>query len=349
MAGLFISFEGGDGAGKSTQVRALAQWISEQGFAVTTTREPGGTELGAQIRQMLLEGGAVSPRAEALLYAADRAHHIATKVRPALERGDVVISDRYFDSSVAYQGAARALPKEQVRALSLWAVENLLPDLTILLDLPVENGAVRVGAEQDRIEAEGVQFHQNVRAEFLHLAQAEPNRIKVIDGSQSIEEIAQQVRELVAPLLTALQQNESLAKAQPQEQSQFASGAQHGLTTQYESDTQSESRSQNELHGTQNQSVAQNESGNRTSGKSESDAQKESDCQNESRSQNGPNVQNEPNAKNESGTPNSAAARQNLGNAASQNLGNVVSQNLGNNATVAVSPFNPEICTEQES
>lgn len=211
MTGLFISFEGGDGAGKSTQVRALAKWIAAQGFTVTTTREPGGTELGAQIRQMLLHGGAVSARAEALLYAADRAHHIATKVRPALECGGVVISDRYFDSSVAYQGAARSLPKEQVRSLSLWAVEDLLPDLTILLDLPVESGSQRVGAEQDRLEAEGRQFHQNVRTEFLNLAQAEPKRIKVIDGSQSIEEIAQQVQDLVAPLLAKLQAERQIA------------------------------------------------------------------------------------------------------------------------------------------
>lgn len=258
MAGLFISFEGGDGAGKSTQVRALAQWISEQGFAVTTTREPGGTELGAQIRQMLLDGGAVSPRAEALLYAADRAHHIATKVRPALERGGVVISDRYFDSSVAYQGAARALPKEQVRALSLWAVENLLPDLTILLDLPVESGAVRVGAAQDRIEAEGAQFHQNVRAEFLHLAQVEPNRIKVIDGSQSIEEIARQVRELVAPLLESLQNAASSVKAQLREQSQFARCAQNELNTQNESKVQNKPNAQNESGAPNSAAASQN-------------------------------------------------------------------------------------------
>ncbi|XCB29001.1 dTMP kinase [Arcanobacterium hippocoleae] len=204
MAGLFISFEGGDGAGKSTQVRALAQWIAAQGFAVTTTREPGGTELGAQIRKMLLHGGAVSARAEALLYAADRAHHIAAKVRPALGRGGVVISDRYLDSSVAYQGAARSLPKEQVRALSLWAVEDLLPDITILLDVPAEHGKRRVGENQDRLEAEGLQFHQRVREEFLNLAAENPQRIKVIDGSLSITEISLQIQELTAPFLAAL-------------------------------------------------------------------------------------------------------------------------------------------------
>lgn len=209
MAGLFISFEGGDGAGKSTQVRALATHIQQQGFEVTTTREPGGTELGTEIRQLLLHGGDVSPRAEALLYAADRAHHVATKIQPALRRGGVVISDRYLDSSIAYQGAARQLPKEQVRALSLWAVEDLLPDLTILLDLPVQQGSARVGATQDRLEAAGTEFHQQVRTEFLRLATENPNRFKVIDGTKPISEIALEINEIVAPLLAKLKQNTS--------------------------------------------------------------------------------------------------------------------------------------------
>ncbi|MDR6939488.1 dTMP kinase [Arcanobacterium hippocoleae] len=204
MAGLFISFEGGDGAGKSTQVRALADWLSAHGYSVEITREPGGTDLGTQIRQMLLHGGSVTARAEALLYAADRAHHVATKIRPALARGSIVISDRYLDSSVAYQGAARALPKEQIRALSLWAVEDLLPDLTILLDLPVAQGAQRVGAVQDRLEAEGETFHQRVRAEFKQLADADPQRIKILDGQQSIAQISAQIHALVAPLLAGL-------------------------------------------------------------------------------------------------------------------------------------------------
>ena len=134
--GLFVTFEGGDGAGKTTQVRLLAEWLRERGHGVVETREPGGTELGRHIRRLLLHGGEVSPRAEALLYAADRAHDVATVIRPALDRGDVVVADRYVDSSVAYQGAARSLGKDEVRELSMWATESLIPDLTVFLDLP---------------------------------------------------------------------------------------------------------------------------------------------------------------------------------------------------------------------
>lgn len=197
MSGLFISFEGGDGAGKTTQVNLLAQWFAEQGREVVTTCEPGGTELGKTIRELLLHGGDVAPRAEALLYAADRAHHIATKVRPALARNAVVLTDRYLDSSVAYQGAARALDVDQIRDLSLWAVEDLLPDLTILLDMPVEKSSQRVGQQQDRLERAGTEFHKRVRTEFLALAQCEPTRFLIIDATQSIAEIASQIRRAV--------------------------------------------------------------------------------------------------------------------------------------------------------
>lgn len=199
--GLFITFEGGDGAGKSTQLELLKQWFVEQGREVLTTREPGGTELGAEIRRLLLHSGDVSPRAEALLYAADRAHHIATRIRPALAAGKVVLADRYFDSSVAYQGAARALDTKAVRDLSMWAVEGLLPDLTILLDVPVKAGESRVGEVKDRLEQAGESFHQRVREEFLALAKAEPERIKVIDGTQTITEVAADVRAVVQELL----------------------------------------------------------------------------------------------------------------------------------------------------
>ncbi|QJC22523.1 dTMP kinase [Arcanobacterium buesumense] len=201
MTGLFISFEGGDGAGKSTQVQLLASWLTESGYTVVVTREPGGTELGAQIRHLLLHGGDVSARAEALLYAADRAQNMDTKIAPALNRGEIVITDRYLDSSVAYQGAARALGKDEVRDLSLWAVQGRMPDMTFLLDVPVETGKARVGTEQDRLEAAGVEFHQQVRREFLALAEDRPDRWHVIDGTQSIDAIAQRIQESVSQAL----------------------------------------------------------------------------------------------------------------------------------------------------
>ncbi|MFC5370900.1 dTMP kinase [Arcanobacterium bovis] len=201
MSGLFISFEGGDGAGKSTQVSRLASWLEARGREVISTREPGGTELGAKIRELLLHGDHVAPRAEALLFAADRAHHVESKIRPALERGAVVITDRYFDSSVAYQGAARALDAQQVRDLSIWAVEGLLPQVTILLDVPAQRGAARIEGELDRMEQAGAEFHERVREEFLRLAEREPQRFVVIDGTQSIEAIAERVQAVVEPLL----------------------------------------------------------------------------------------------------------------------------------------------------
>ncbi len=142
MTGLFITFEGGDGSGKSTQAELLTSWLTDAGHTVVRTREPGGTDLGDELREIVLHRrGDIAPRAEALIYAADRAHHIATKVRPAIERGEVVIQDRYFDSSVAYQGVGRGLGADDVRRISLWAVEDLLPDLTILLDLDESVGA----------------------------------------------------------------------------------------------------------------------------------------------------------------------------------------------------------------
>lgn len=200
MSGLFITFEGGDGVGKSTQISLLADFLRENGHEVVVTREPGGTELGRQIRQLLLHGGEVSPRAEALLYAADRSHHANTVIRPALERGAIVLCDRYLDSSVAYQGAGRILGAQEIRDLSLWATEELLPDMTFLLDMPVEVSAARVGGEQDRIESAGRDFHEAVRAQFLELAAKEPERWRVLDASADIETIAAQIREYVAPL-----------------------------------------------------------------------------------------------------------------------------------------------------
>lgn len=204
MAGLFISMEGGDGSGKSTQARALQAWLEGLDYEVVMTREPGGTELGKHIRELLLHGADVAPRAEALLFAADRAHHVATKIRPALDRGAVVITDRYLDSSVAYQGASRNLGAEEIRELSLWAVDGLLPDVTLLVDVPAEIGAKRVGKNQDRLESAGLAFHQQVRDGFLALAAAEPERYIVVDGTASIEEITAQLKAVIEPRLKAI-------------------------------------------------------------------------------------------------------------------------------------------------
>lgn len=200
-----MSFEGGDGVGKTTQITLLQDWLNQQGRTCLVTREPGGTELGAEIRRLLLHGGEVSPRAEALLYAADRAHHVATRVRPALARGEVVLTDRYLDSSVAYQGAARALGPEEVRDLSLWATDGLLPDLTILLDAApgiAERRAENRGIK-DRLEREPSSFHHALRQEFLRLAEAEPGRFVVIDAEQAVDDVAAQVRTAVTWALAA--------------------------------------------------------------------------------------------------------------------------------------------------
>jgi dTMP kinase len=201
--GLFVAFEGGDGAGKSTQSALLAGWLAERGAEVVQTREPGGTMLGRTLRELVLHGqdGSVSPRAEALIFAADRAHHVATVVRPALQRGAVVLTDRYLDSSVAYQGAARQLGHDEVRDLSLWAVEGLVPDLTVLLDVSSAEGRARRGDVHDRLEREADDFHDRVRQGFLGLAAGEPERYLVLDAAGPPEQLAAVVRQRVAPLL----------------------------------------------------------------------------------------------------------------------------------------------------
>lgn len=205
MNGLFITFEGGDGVGKSTQLRLLAERVAASGREVVTTREPGGTELGVEIRNIVLHHrGEIAPRAEALLYAADRAHHIETLVRPALERGAVVVQDRYFDSSVAYQGAGRVLAGDEIRDISMWATGNLIPDLTVLLDLDPSAARVRLDADNkafDRLESEKAEFHTRVRDGFLALAADEPARWLVIDATLSVEQIAQTIGERVDALL----------------------------------------------------------------------------------------------------------------------------------------------------
>jgi dTMP kinase len=187
MTGLFITLEGGDGTGKSTQSALIGDWYTQQGREVVFTREPGGTDLGNELREIVLHSrGHIAPRAEALLYAADRAHHIATVVRPALKRGVVVIQDRYLDSSVAYQGAGRVLDPEEVRHVSMWATEGLVPDVTIVLDLDPAIGRDRLDAANkqfDRLEAEALDFHTRVREAYLAMAAAEPERFLVVDAT----------------------------------------------------------------------------------------------------------------------------------------------------------------------
>ena len=202
-AGLFVSFEGGDGAGKSTQARLLGDWLRALGREVVLTREPGGTELGVQLRDAVLHGDHVDARTEALLYATDRAHHVASLVRPALARGAVVVTDRYLDSSVAYQGSGRDLGADEVERLSLWAVDGLLPALTVLLDLDPVAGQARLTGEPDRLERAGDEFHRRTREAFLARAAAEPGRWLVLDATLPVDELAQAIRERVEPLVGA--------------------------------------------------------------------------------------------------------------------------------------------------
>ena len=188
--GLFIAFEGGEGAGKSTQTQLLTEWLEARGHAVLLTREPGGTPLGKSLREILLDNktGTIAPRAEALLYAADRADHVATVIRPALEKDHVVITDRYIDSSIAYQGAGRVLSPGEVARISRWASESLFPNLTIILDIPAEIGLGRI-KKKDRLESEPLAFHERIRQEFLQLALMDPERYLVVDAIQSVEQI----------------------------------------------------------------------------------------------------------------------------------------------------------------
>lgn len=188
--GVFIVFEGGEGIGKTTQAKLLKAWLEQEGESVVLSREPGGSDLGIEIRKILLSHstGEISPRAEALLYAADRAHHVHSVIRPALSRGEVVISDRYFDSSIAYQGAGRVLEPGEVARISRWATESLFPTLTIIIDLPAEIGLGRLKSK-DRLEAQPLVFHERVRQEFLQLALLDPERYFIVDGSKSIEDI----------------------------------------------------------------------------------------------------------------------------------------------------------------
>jgi len=201
VPGLFVSFEGGDGAGKSTQARLLGEWLTGLGREVVLTREPGGTELGQLLRDAVLHGDHVDARTEALLYATDRAHHVASLVRPALDRGAVVVTDRYLDSSVAYQGSGRDLGADEVERLSLWATGGLLPALTVLLDLDPVTGKSRLTGDPDRLERAGDEFHRRTRQAFLDRAAADPGRWLVLDATLPLDELAGLVRARVAELV----------------------------------------------------------------------------------------------------------------------------------------------------
>lgn len=193
--GVFITFEGGDGSGKSTQIQSVREWFESRGREVIVTREPGGTELGTEIRRLVQNGPEdVDARTEALLYAADRAYHVATVIGPALERGAVVLGDRYIDSSLAYQGAARSLGVDEIASLSAWATQGLYPSLTFLLDLPPEVGARRRTDAPDRMERESMDFHERVRHQYLRLADSEPDRIVVIDAVGTVDEVFSEIR-----------------------------------------------------------------------------------------------------------------------------------------------------------
>ena len=202
-AGLFLAFEGGEGVGKTTQARLISIWLREQGYDVVSTSEPGATKIGMRLRALLLDTAhsGMSPHCEALLYAADRAEHVAKVIDPALERGAVVITDRYIDSSLAYQGAGRGIPTADIARLNSWATDGRTPDLTVLLDMAPEIGRSRHARSADRIEAEPVEFHRRVRAGFLALARAEPDRYLVLDATTPAEEITERIKDKIREIL----------------------------------------------------------------------------------------------------------------------------------------------------
>lgn len=197
--GLFVAFEGGEGAGKSTQVRLLAKELTGQGRDVVTTHEPGDTPVGTRLREILLghDTGVLDPHTEALLYAADRAEHVASVVRPAIACGAICVTDRYIDSSIAYQGAGRTLDPADIQRVSEWATQGLWPDLTVLLDIDPAIGLTRFSTPADRLEAEPLAFHQRVREHFLALSRRSPHRYLVVDATAPVDQVSRSVRDAV--------------------------------------------------------------------------------------------------------------------------------------------------------
>lgn len=210
-AGLFISFEGIDGVGKTTQVKALRDYLQSLGREVVVTREPGGTELGKSLRKILLHGSFVASRTEALLFAADRAQHVAEVIRPALNRGAVVITDRYIDSSLAYQVGGRGLAMDDVCELSEWATDSLWPDRTYLLDMQSEAAFERLlHRRQDRMESAGIDFARRTRCEFLKLVDKDPSRFKILDAELPIPSLLSIIKQDVRDLLEHVDDNSSI-------------------------------------------------------------------------------------------------------------------------------------------
>lgn len=204
----FVTLEGGEGSGKSTQAKMLGRRIRGLGLKVMITREPGGTSLGQQLRAMVTSGDDMDPDTELLMFMADRSHHVKSKIAPALERGEIVISDRFADSSEVYQGRARGLGFEKVRRLNQWVCNGFWPDLTIVLDIDPAKGLSRASQRQeelglglDRMEREQDQFHQDLRRGFLEQAEAEPGRIKVVDAARDQDLVADEIWQYVEPLI----------------------------------------------------------------------------------------------------------------------------------------------------
>ena len=198
VEGLFITFEGGDGCGKTTQIKLLDEYLQNKGYRTLLTREPGSKGLGIKLREILLNyDGEVSPTCESFLFLADRAQHVDCIIKPALKDGIIVLCDRHTDSTVAYQGYGRGLDLDQIHELNKIATSGLKPDLTIVLDVDVETSQKRVGTEKDRMESAGIEFFERVRNGFLKIAEQEPERVKVVDSKQTIEAIHKQIVELI--------------------------------------------------------------------------------------------------------------------------------------------------------
>ena len=196
--GLFITFEGADGCGKTTQMKLLADYLKTQGLEVVLTREPGGKGLGEKVREILLNyDGEVSDRCESFLFLADRAQNIDIIVNPAVEQGKIVLCDRHIDSTVAYQGYGRGLDLDRIKMLNNLATNDRKPDLTIVFDIDVETSMKRVGSEKDRMESAGIEFHNKVRNGYLEIAKEEPERIKVVNAVQPIEQVFDDVKKIV--------------------------------------------------------------------------------------------------------------------------------------------------------
>lgn len=196
--GLFITFEGIDGCGKTTQLNLLAEYLKQKGLEVVITREPGATGLGKKLREILLNyDGEVSPNCESFLFLADRAQHIDTLVKPSIEAGKIVLCDRHTDSTVAYQGYGRGLDLERIKMLNNLATSGIKPDLTFVFDIDVKTGQSRVGKTKDRMESAGIDFHNKVRNGYLEIAKQEPERVKVINSNDNIENIFEQVKKYI--------------------------------------------------------------------------------------------------------------------------------------------------------